>query len=66
MATGIIVKKVACHPEYSTISAPTDNPIAAPAANIELMIPWPIEIFSRGNWSLISPNAMGNIPIPIP
>ncbi len=66
IATGIIVKNVACHPKFWTIVPPMAIPTTDPAANIELKIPIPIAILDIGNWSLMMPNAIGNIEMPIP
>ena len=45
---------------------PNINPITAPAAIRELMIPFPIDIFSLGNLSLMMLKTIGNTDIPNP
>ena len=52
IATGIMVKKVACHPKFWTIVPPIAIPTTDPAANIELKTPIPIAILDiRGSVS---------------
>ena len=43
------------------MAPPTDRPITAPDANIELITPWPIDNFCLGKLSLIILNAIALI-----